>query len=507
MKMPTKAELVRLQQLYHTDKRIAEALGGNVTEHLVQYWRRKKGIPRKQFPKYSELQIRELWERYGDDFRCGRELGLSKAGFYSWRRRYGIKERPRALKLEQLELRFGAEPKMGRNGLFVEYYRTVAEKILARCADIDVVEKGQQIDVTPDMLIVDPENLPGKAKIPESSDFIAKTYLITGIGIKDRKKNLSELRNIDWPFALLRAEELQPNMLIAYTDRSSSGLSAVSSLSLKLSGSQLSDILDSGKFTITVPSVIRLTLQGRLQKGVSAFDIFSYALSQLSGSLTGDKLIEYSGNVVEKLDIYERISLCHLTQASGSLCGYTVFDEITRKFLSKRGKVDSKVLFSDTKAHYSSDYVLTVSGLEPHAMTVSDTIDACPVSSMTVPEEVGTVFIGGPCGGGLEQIRQVADVLKGRQVNSGTRLLVSPLTQDVYLEAMRRRFLMPIAEAGGIILAPNTRIEDALDSKDSNVVLQTPLELDKKHPENHLFVSHLTAAESAVSGKLMPFEQ
>jgi len=158
MKMPTKAELLRLQKQYHTDKRIAEAFGGNVTEHLVQYWRRKKGIPRRSFPKYSEAMIRELWERFGDDFRCGRELGLSKAGFYSWRRRYGIKEKPRTLKLEQLEFRFGSEPKMGRNGVFIEYYRTAAEKILAKCSEIEMVESDKAIEVTPDLILIDVSN-------------------------------------------------------------------------------------------------------------------------------------------------------------------------------------------------------------------------------------------------------------------------------------------------------------------------------------------------------------
>lgn len=59
MKMPTKAELLKLQQRYRTDKRIADALGGNVTEHLLQYWRRKKGIPRTSLPKFSEAQRRQ----------------------------------------------------------------------------------------------------------------------------------------------------------------------------------------------------------------------------------------------------------------------------------------------------------------------------------------------------------------------------------------------------------------------------------------------------------------
>ncbi|HUU44714.1 MAG TPA: hypothetical protein VM118_03185, partial [Acidobacteriota bacterium] len=108
MKIPRKDELLRLQELYKTDARIAEALGG-IPEYLVAYWRRKKNIPRHSSVKFSPQQITELWERFGDDFRCGRELNISKGAFYSWRRKYGITERPAVLKLEQLELRLDKE--------------------------------------------------------------------------------------------------------------------------------------------------------------------------------------------------------------------------------------------------------------------------------------------------------------------------------------------------------------------------------------------------------------
>ena len=96
MKSPKKTELLRLQSLYQTDARIAEALA--VPEYLVAYWRRKKNVPKHSQPKFSEKEIQTLWERYGDDDKCGLELGISKAAFYNWRRRYGIKEKPAFLK-------------------------------------------------------------------------------------------------------------------------------------------------------------------------------------------------------------------------------------------------------------------------------------------------------------------------------------------------------------------------------------------------------------------------
>ena len=148
-KIPTKIELQQLQKLYKTDERIGERLGG-VPAYLVAYWRRKKNIPKYSLPKFSENEVRMLWERYGDDEKAGLELGISKAAFYNWRRRYGIKEKPAFLKLEQLELNFpGSKQPLHATSLYGK--RTVTQKILARAADAERVDVGQRIEIEPDL--------------------------------------------------------------------------------------------------------------------------------------------------------------------------------------------------------------------------------------------------------------------------------------------------------------------------------------------------------------------
>jgi hypothetical protein len=150
-KIPTKAELLQLQKLYKTDEKIGERLGG-VPAYLVAYWRRKKNIPKYSLPKFSETEIRNLWERYGDDEKSGLELGISKAAFYNWRRRYGIREKPAFLKLEQLELNFpGIRQPEHTSSLWGK--RSVVQKVLARLADVERVEVGETIEVEPDLVI------------------------------------------------------------------------------------------------------------------------------------------------------------------------------------------------------------------------------------------------------------------------------------------------------------------------------------------------------------------
>ena len=151
--MPTKTELLQLQKLYKTDEKIGERLGG-VPAYLVAYWRRKKNIPKYSLPKFSETEVRNLWERYGDDEKCGLELGISKAAFYNWRRRYGIKEKPAFLKLEQLEFNFpGSRISMHSAPLYGK--QTIAQKIFARAGELEKVEVGEEVELEPGMTLID----------------------------------------------------------------------------------------------------------------------------------------------------------------------------------------------------------------------------------------------------------------------------------------------------------------------------------------------------------------
>jgi len=88
----------------------------------------------------------------GDDEKAGLELGISKAAFYNWRRRYGLRQKPEFLKLEQLELNFpGMVVPSHTNSLYGK--RTVAQKIFAKLAGLERVEIAQEVEIEPDLTV------------------------------------------------------------------------------------------------------------------------------------------------------------------------------------------------------------------------------------------------------------------------------------------------------------------------------------------------------------------
>jgi methanogen homoaconitase large subunit len=385
-----------------------------------------------------------------------------------------------------------------RNGVVVEYYMTTAGKILAEASAKDRVEFGEEVEVEPDLVLVGERSSeyaggsPSKKTVEKYRRVASSPMPASGNG-----------KTANSVFMLLEEGVILPNSLVLHAGCDAGGLAAVSSLTLKIDDEHLRGLLRMGKCRVVAPRVVRITLEGRLKRGVAAFDIFSFARANLDPDILKGMIVEYSGNVVEKLNIYERISLCHVTQSYGAACGYTVFDDTTRRFLSKRTQSNYKVNFSDSKAYYHKDFVLTLSGLEPQIVPWSDQNSSSRVSPDIEIGSIAMVYAGGPCGGSFEAMKQISDIFKASK-SLNVPFYLSPVSERAYLRALKKKILVPIVEAGGVVLPPGFDLPDipGFDSRTEATILTTPNTIAPDYPKNLYFVNHLTAAASALAGQL-----
>ncbi len=498
MKMPTKEELLRLQKIYRTDKKIGEALGG-IPEYLVAYWRRKKGIPRPSFAKYSEAQIRELWERFGDDFRCGRELGISKAAFYSWRRKYGIKEKPQALKLEQLELRFGMETKMGTNGTYVEYYQTAYHKIVARAAGRDNVRTGEIVRAEPDLFIL-PDHIADDGLAHEVE---SKCWWTRPVGLLQAGDHGSGgSHTLDRPFDCLWKGLIKPNQLIVTTHPELYSLGAFSSTVITLDAEHAKNALD-GMVEIRIPPVIKVTVAGKITKNLSVVDLMGFYIYKLEADSFRNRIIEFSGSGIEKMSGEEKMAICYMARLAGAESVFCLFDELTRRFLAQRTKVNDKILFSDRTAHYDAEYLLNSIGLKNLIFPDGNLLN--PVQAETVPnQKVTMVFLGGPCGGTADILKAAADLVKGRKAARGVACYVSPITQKDMARAMKKKALTALVDFGFQILPVGMGLEDFLTvGKIKRGLLTVPDRFNPRDDCEITFCSAETAVCSAAEGRIV----
>ncbi|UCD64808.1 MAG: hypothetical protein JSW34_05070 [Candidatus Zixiibacteriota bacterium] len=516
-KIPTKAELVRLQKLYRTDEKIGERLGG-VPAYLVAYWRRKKNVPKHSLPKFSEKEIRDLWERFGDDDKCGLELGISKAAFYNWRRRYGIREKPAFLKLEQLELNFpGLKLHATADSLYGK--KTLTQKVLGRESGAEGIEVGQMVEVEPDVVVshantgrileefsrLDSELVwnPGKIVVA-----LANCYT------ESEEDNLPEFRvrvrdfvrrqgiKAYYDYAegachqvALEKGQILPGQFAVASDNYAISYGCLSAVATGVSIKQAASVWATGKLRFEVPPTIRIDINGRRARGVYSRDIALSVQKQLAAVDVNHRAIEYYGHVVSRMGISERFTLTSLTLDTGAIVAVCSFDSITRRFLTGRTSLHYRPMVADKNAEYEQIYQINIDHLNPQLAHVA-TDQIKPVAeSEGLP--VSLIILGTASNGRFDDIRVAAEVLKGKRVSPECRLLIYPASRAVYLEALKKGLVRILVEAGAIVMYPgywtragrrgsladrgervlatsNSRLVDGLDPEQSEVYLCSP---------------------------------
>lgn len=529
-KMPTKTELIRLQKLYKTDEKIGERLGG-VPGYLVAYWRRKKNVPKHSLPKFSEKEIRDLWERFGDDDKCGLELGISKAAFYNWRRRYGIREKPAFLKLEQLELNFpGIKVHPASNSLYGK--KTLSQKILARAAQMERVEVGQTVEVEPD-LVVSHGNAgrvidsfrkhgaelvwnPNKIAIAlancfsdDAVDNLPETYAKIREFVKRQGiKAFYDVTEGSCHQVTLEKGQVLPGQVVMGTDQYAATYGCLSAAAGFIDTEQAAAIWAGGKLSVPIPPTIRIDINGRRARGVYSRDIAHSVMRQLAAVDVKDKAIEYYGSVVSRMTISERFTLTNLTVDTGASSAICSFDSTTRRYLTGRTGAHYTPIIADKNAEYDQIYQINIDNLSPQLASPGSNTDIKPVTE-SEGLAVSLIILGTSSNGRFDDLRIAAEILKGKQVSRNCRLLVYPASRSVYLEALKKGLVRVLVEAGAVVTYPGywdcAGMGERMVAKGERVLTTANYRLvnhvDIDQAEVYL-CSPATAAASALNGSI-----
>ncbi|MCH7690247.1 MAG: hypothetical protein IIA17_04275 [candidate division Zixibacteria bacterium] len=518
-KIPTKSELVQLQKLYKTDEKIGERLGG-VPAYLVAYWRRKKNVPKYSLPKFSDREILTLWERYGDDEKCGMELGISKAAFYNWRRRYDIREKPAFLKLEQLELIFpGSRISSLSNSLYGE--QTIVQKILTRAAGEDSVKVGSKVKVEPDLVAV---NIGSGEVISEFSKIsqgyvwnVGKIILNESYRHKDSRDNglssgefirrqglktVYDLREGNYSQVLLEKGHLIPGQFILGSEKGVIAYGCVGAFAIPVSPEEAARAWADGEIEIEVPATIQVELNGRRSRGVSARDIASAVVAVLEKNVCTGKVIEFNGLAVSQLSVSERFTLCYMTQLLAARAAICPHNSTVRRYLTGRTSTGFAPIQPDKNAIYEKTVELNISEIRPVIYSLKEEIELKTAQELE-GQTVRQVILGTCANGRFEDLRVAADVLKGNTVHRDCRLFICPASRSVYLEALKKGLIRMFVESGAIVMNPGSEVAMVHDSSlfsDSETTLTNSIE--RVLGDNVYYCSPATAAASALNAAI-----
>lgn len=211
------------------------------------------------------------------------------------------------------------------------------------------------------------------------------------------------------------------------------------------------------------PKTILVKLEGKLAKGVFAKDVILEVIRQLTVNGATDHVIEFRGEIVDKMSMEERMTLCNMAIEAGGTSGLCMPDEVTVEYLwpfiknnykSKDDAVkDFKKWHSDDDAVYAKTLSINVSSLEP-VVTIGYKPDQVKKLSEMSGVKINQVYIGSCTNGRISDLQAAAAIVKGTKLASGVRGIVSPATPQIFAQAMKEGLLQIFMDAGYCVTNP-----------------------------------------------------
>ena len=281
----------------------------------------------------------------------------------------------------------------------------------------------------------------------------------------------------------------QPGKTIVCGDSHTSTHGAFGALAFGIGTSEVEHVLATQCVVQRRPRTMEVHFAGRTQPGVSAKDLALALIRRIGTAGAAGHVIEYTGAAIRRLTMEGRMTLCNMAIEAGARAGMIAPDDITFAYLAgtpraPRGAAwDAALtawrrLASDPGAPYDSRVVIQASHIVPQvtwgttpAMTV-DISDRVPhPDEAPSPEDrqsyqraldymglvpgtplqelaVDRVFIGSCTNARLEDLREAARVVSGREVASGVRALVVPGSRKVQAAAEREGLAQIFIDAG-----------------------------------------------------------
>lgn len=263
-----------------------------------------------------------------------------------------------------------------------------------------------------------------------------------------------------------------------------------------------------GKAWFKVPSAIKFVLTGKMKKWVSGKDVILHIIGKIGVSGALYQSMEFTGEGLQNLTINDRLCMANMAIEAGAKNGIFEVDQITLDFLKDVGAKQPVVFKADEDAVYDSVYEIDLGEITstvafPHLPENTKTFDA--IGEVKIDQ----VVIGSCTNGRLSDLVEAAEIMKGRTVADGVRVIVIPATQKIYLQAMELGLLKIFVESGAAVSTPTcgpclgghmgilAKGERAVATTNRNFVGRMG------HPESEVYLtSPAVAAASAITGKI-----
>lgn len=248
---------------------------------------------------------------------------------------------------------------------------------------------------------------------------------------------------------------LRPGMFVVGGDSHSTTGGAFGCYMFGIGATEMAGVLATGEIWLRVPETILIEWRNRLPRGVLAKDMVMALCARLGMDGGKYQAIEYTGEAVGALSMQERMTMSNMAAELGGQVGLISPDETTAAYLEQVGSDpgDWRRLKTDADARVMERHVFDAATLAPQVAAPHS-----PANSASVEEASGVsvdvAYIGACTGAKYEDLRNAADILRGRRVAPGISLLVAPASRRDQDRAHAEGIMKVFEDAGAQVL-PN----------------------------------------------------
>lgn len=342
---------------------------------------------------------------------------------------------------------------------------SLVKEIIANHASLEKVEDGQIVTVGVDRIYIQDGNSPtikrlfnqyefSKVFNPEKIGvFFDHSVLSPTIDISNRLKealefcnklNLKVFNQAEGISHLVAVENgwFEPGNLVVATDSHTCTGGVVQSLALGMGASDIAAAMVTGKIWLKVPETVWIKTIGTPSAAASAKDVMLYALSLFRDKKFIYKSLEWCGAWIENLSFDQASTVANMGVELGAKCVFLAPWKNAPLNMKKIIPVD-----------IAKTIELNIENIPPFIACPNSPFNSKPLTQCA-GEQIDYVFVGSCANSRLEDIVEVANILREKKVHKNTRLVVTPGSRKVYLDAMAAGHLHHIIESGGIVTPP-----------------------------------------------------
>jgi 3-isopropylmalate/(R)-2-methylmalate dehydratase large subunit len=298
-----------------------------------------------------------------------------------------------------------------------------------------------------------------------------------------------------------------PGKTVVGTDSHLNIMGAIGSLGQGMGDTDIAFTFKTGKTWFEVPETIKLNLTGKLLAPVSAKDLTLAVVRHFGSNGALGKVIEVYGDLVDSLELHERITLSSMGTEVGAIALIIPPDQKVLDYCSKRCGHSVEGVYADPDATYCQVVDLDVGYVQPMLALPGSPENVKPVSEVA-GRPIDSVFIGSCTNGRIEDFKMVMDVVGDRKVDPNVMAKIVPATKEVFGELISTGLFQKLHEAGFIIsnqgcggcaagqIGMTGKNEVQLSTSNRNFT-------GKQGFGKTYLVSPALAAASAVAGKIM----